>query len=340
MYPSVEERLTDMQQRRIEACKNLPADHPLQPPMIDPIQFVLADVEGVADHTGTNIANIDVSSSQPISQTQTSTQTYEPSIIQNLVNHYSGELPEYKSNQDKASDIASNEVMTEILQQHEPNQDMASSTNIEYVLIPDPVPEQNFLERVVPEQSVPELVVPEQVITNQSPTANTISEAETSINDQPSSSNLAIQPCAPTKTSVPSPPTLFLYFTIITDVCENIFQELNNMVQARSNLIHEDNYEKQWKRLKDRVDYVLTELQRPCLDAHDSAQNKLQEWLKGVDSNLEEVQVLRTWVQIPLSLRERNDTDFIPTGIHPRELNINWLSKINVKPVYTDLALL
>ena len=62
--------------------------------MIDPIQFVPTDAEGVDDHTWEYIANIDVSSYQPISQTQTSTQTYEPSIIQNLVNHYSGELPE------------------------------------------------------------------------------------------------------------------------------------------------------------------------------------------------------------------------------------------------------
>jgi len=75
IYPSVEERLIDMQQRRIDVCKNLPVDHPLQPPMIDPIQFVHADVEGVDDHTRTNIANIDVSSSQPISQTTQTTQT-------------------------------------------------------------------------------------------------------------------------------------------------------------------------------------------------------------------------------------------------------------------------
>jgi len=45
-------------------------------------------------------------------------------------------------------------------------------------------------------------------------------------------------------------------------------------------------------------------------------------------------------VRTPRSLRARNATDFIPTGIHPRELNINWLSKINVKPVSTNLALL
>jgi len=111
------------------------------------------------------------------------------------------------------------------------------------------------------------------------------------------------------------------------------------LVQARNNLIHEDSYEKQWKRLKEIVDYVLTELQRSYLDAQDSAQRKLQDWLKGVDHNLQEVQVLRTWVRPPLGLRARNATDFIPTGIHPRELNLNWLSKLNVNPVSIELAL-
>jgi len=89
---------------------------------------------------------------------------------------------------------------------------------------------------------------------------------------------------------------MFLDSTILANVCENIFQELNNLVQARNNLIHEDSYEKQWKRLKEIVDYVLTELQISCLNAQDSAQNKLQDWLKGVDHNLQEVKVLRAWV--------------------------------------------
>jgi len=73
--------------------------------MIEPIQSIPADAEGADDHTGTYITNIDVSSSKPNSPTQTtqtSTETSEPSIIQNLINHYSGELPEYETNQEKA----------------------------------------------------------------------------------------------------------------------------------------------------------------------------------------------------------------------------------------------
>jgi hypothetical protein len=81
-------------------------------------------------------------------------------------------------------------------------------------------------------------------------------------------------------------------------------------------------------------------LKRSCVDAQDFAQNKFQEWLKGVDRNLQEAKVLRTWVQTPLCIRGGNATDFIPTGIHPRELNVSWLTKMNVSPVSIELALL
>ena len=104
------------------------------------------------------------------------------------------------------------------------------------------------------------------------------------------------------------------------------------MVQARNNLLHEDSYEKLWIRLKDRVEYVLKELQRSCLDAQDNAQTKLQDWLKGVVSNLHEVKVL--------CLRARNASDFIPTSIHPRELDLTWLNKINFKEASTELELM
>jgi len=45
-------------------------------------------------------------------------------------------------------------------------------------------------------------------------------------------------------------------------------------------------------------------------------------------------------VQNPLCLRQRNETDFIPAGIHPRELNVNWLTRMNIKPVSPELAVL
>jgi len=49
------------------------------------------------------------------------------------------------------------------------------------------------------------------------------------------------------------------------------------LIQARNNLIHEDNYAKQWRRLRERVDFVLSELQRSSFNAQDAAQNKHQD---------------------------------------------------------------
>jgi hypothetical protein len=105
-------------------------------------------------------------------------------------------------------------------------------------------------------------------------------------------------------------------------------------------MIHKDIYEKQWQRLKERVDYILTALQRTCIDAQDMAQQKLQDWLKSVDSDLEEVKILKTWVQNPPSIKGREVTDFIPTGVHPRKLDLIFLNKINFKTTSTSLDLI
>jgi len=161
---------------------------------------------------------------QPNSLTQTTTQTSEPSIIQNLENHYLGELPEYETNQERASDIDSDKVMTESPQHHALNQEMAWSINTDVILIPDNVPEQFVPEQDVPEPDVPELSVSEQVFSNQSSATNTFVEPEiTSTDDPPSSSNLAFQTSAPARPkNIPSPPTLFLDYIILVNVWEYI----------------------------------------------------------------------------------------------------------------------
>jgi len=55
---------------------------------------------------------------------------------------------------------------------------------------------------------------------------------------------------------------------------------------------------------------------------------------------MHEVKVLKTWVKTPLCLRARNAANFIPSSIHPRELDLNWLNKINLKEASSELALL
>jgi len=38
--------------------------------------------------------------------------------------------------------------------------------------------------------------------------------------------------------------------------------------------------------------------------------------------------------------RARNASNFIPTSIHPRELDLTWLNKINLKEASTELELM
>jgi len=106
------------------------------------------------------------------------------------------------------------------------------------------------------------------------------------------------------------------------------------LIQDRNNLIHEDNYVKQWR---ERVDFVLSELQRSSFDAQDAAQNKLQDWLRGIMNDMQEVQVSRIRVKTPMCLTGRS---FIPSCVHPKELNLDWLKKINFESTSTDLELL
>jgi len=155
------------------------------------------------------------------------------------MNHYSSELPGYETNLQRASDLASDEVMIESPQQQTPNSEMASLTHTYFVIIyeqihPEPdVPEQDVPELSIPEQTIPEQTVPEQAIIDQSPATNTILEPKIATNDQPSSSNLALQSRAPARyKNIPYPPTLFLDSTILAKVCDNIFQELNKLIEA------------------------------------------------------------------------------------------------------------
>jgi hypothetical protein len=180
------------------------------------------------------------------------------------------------------------EISLESPQHQAPNSQMASITHPVVSVSEQVVSKHTGSEQTIPEQteslSIPETVSePDFMITSEDelrccwlnkgwlsmimnsvhdqPTETFVPPA-TSTKNQPSSSNLDIQPVAPAKPNVPFPPTLFLDSTILADVCENIFQELNKLVQARNNLVHEESYEKQWRRLRERVDFVMSELQK------------------------------------------------------------------------------
>jgi hypothetical protein len=104
---------------RFKVCERLPADYPFQPPMIEPLSFVPPDAEVIGEQVGSESANVnESSSSHPTPMNKTS----KPSVLENLVSHYSGELLGVEPNSEKASEIASMEVVLEEPPQQQPTQ--------------------------------------------------------------------------------------------------------------------------------------------------------------------------------------------------------------------------
>jgi hypothetical protein len=110
MIPNVDEKIGDMSEMRNKVCERLPPNHPFQPPMIKPLNFIHVDAEVVGEQVGSDNVNVDESSSSHPTSTN---QTLETSVLDNLVSHYSGELPGVESNSQRASKVAYMEVAVE-----------------------------------------------------------------------------------------------------------------------------------------------------------------------------------------------------------------------------------
>ena len=89
LYPPVLDKIGALSQMSVDICEKLPADHPFQPPMVECLQSIPDDAEGVDDHTGSVSANTTTSSQsnqpqtvEPLIFVQTQTETCEPSNSQ------------------------------------------------------------------------------------------------------------------------------------------------------------------------------------------------------------------------------------------------------------------
>ena len=51
-YPAVLKSIGEMSQKRIDICNKLPINHPLQPPMVEPLNIAPADAEGSDESAG------------------------------------------------------------------------------------------------------------------------------------------------------------------------------------------------------------------------------------------------------------------------------------------------
>jgi len=152
----------------------------------------------------------------------------------------------------------------------------------------------------------------------------------------PSSLTQALQTCTPIQTTnISFPPTLFLDAIILADVCESIFTELNKLVKAKNNLVHEEDYVQEWRRLRERVDFVMSELQKSSLEAHSNAKNSLNDWFKNVVKSMQEVEVKRTQERSKLYISDTlmflNASGIISSNVHSENLDLKWLTKLKVQ---------
>jgi len=225
----------------------------------------------------------------------------DDSILNNLSSHLSGELPNVDFNLQKASEVTTSEVASENQNQSEPNPEQSSTTILE-----KPSSEPNVPEHSVPEQTgsdhIPSPTLSENamesdgIILSKDPNEETEQsspiEVEQSASDQPSfsntqsspsinqsSNNLQIEPfAAPKPRKLPSQPTKFLDSNVLRGVCEDITEKMIKLISFRNDLSHRESYDKQWRRLKERVENVMNALSSTCIEAQEQAKQKLQEW--------------------------------------------------------------
>jgi len=163
---------------------------------------------------------------------------------------------------------------------------------------------------------------PNQIIVTESNTS-------TIINFEPSSS------FTPQLTDFTIPPTLLLDSTILKEACEQIFLDLNKLVMTRNNLIHEKDYVTEWTSLRNRVEYMMCELYKLSLEAHDKALFDLQQWFKGVNVNMEEIELNRTLEKSRLYLSDTpmylDASSIISSSVHSENPNFKWLTKLKIQ---------
>jgi len=151
----------------------------------------------------------------------------------------------------------------------------------------------------------------------------------TIVSSKPASSN------STQLTDITASPTLSLDSTILNEVCVNIFQDLNKLVKTRNNFVHEKEYVDEWTRLRDRVEYMMCELQKLSLEAHDKALIDLQQWFQGVTMNMEEVEFNRSLEKSRLYLSGTpmhiNASSIISSSVHSDNPDFRWLTKLKIQ---------
>jgi len=171
------------------------------------------------------------------------------------------------------------------------------------------------------DEDMPEIIVD----SNPNSSTQTTQDLPSTFTNQPIPDKLTTS--QPQTINVSPPPTLLLYSIELQEVCENIFEDLKNLVQARNDPVHTENYEDKWISLRKMVDRVLCEMQRLSVETQNQSLNI---WFKEVIRSMEEVEIRRHELYLsnsPFFL----DSSSLITSTVKEDLNISWLTQVKVK---------
>jgi hypothetical protein len=106
-------------------------------------------------------------------------------------------------------------------------------------------------------------------------------------------------------------------------------------VKTRNNFVHKVDFVKEWTALRERVHYVMCELQKTSLEAHDKALNTLNEWFTEVVKNMEEVCVNRNQERNKLYILDTpiflDASRIITLCVQSENPDLTWLTKLKIK---------
>jgi len=160
------------------------------------------------------------------------------------------------------------------------------------------------------------------------PFASDSDEEELIICDQPSTSSQTFEPSIsePQTIDIPSPPTHLLDSILFKEVCENLFEDLKKLVEARNNHIHTESYEGRRIELRERIERVMRALQKLYLEAQEQSINH---WFQEVLRSMKELEVNKENIKLYISYSPFfvNTSAIISTDVED-DLNLFWLTKL------------
>jgi len=270
-----------MSERRVEICNQLPANHPFQPPTIEPLQMILPDLVGeTVVPASEQVAASEPSASATVPK-HTITKTLEKATksVPQQIELVNQPEPVAETAVPEPVHVADSEQTVTVTvsepNQQQPEQPLQPSPKQTIITTPTQTqPEnQHSPQKAIPEPVV-ETVVSESVQFTESEqtVAITISEpiqtptqpSSTAItNDQPSSSSSTIQTL-----QQPLPPPNMLKSEFLDVELMAITYEVQRLVEQRRSPTLHMTYQEQWDALQTRVSELLSFLSQKCNKIH------------------------------------------------------------------------